>query len=286
MRISEILSESPIGDWQVDPDFDANRSSMLGKRPEVRQDLEHWQDSDINAIRSHANVSRVKNVFSKCPFTFNLYFVHSEQVDYDSFMQAGHVDLPWVAKIFGPQIAGRIEAWSSPTAINVIMTNNMSDEDKLSLRSPWMVAHRMAHAIMGGHNTEPVQKFEGFIQDITRIGYSIEWPNEDSHHGRSFAEEYKSTYGKILGYSLGTMNSARRGRLVTVHEWYYETFAQYLITGKVTLKPLPERFDVFGLTKDPKARYKVQKIWARFPEMIEKTFERSLNDAKGGLWVI
>ena len=297
MRIDElfsklnIITEMPISNWTVDKDFDSNRETMLANRSEWRDELEHYEDSDIQGIKNPHNVERVINYFKKCPYNFNIYFVHSTQPDYDDFLQIGLVDERWLLKHFGQDIAKRVLSTVSPDSITILITNNMSDENKINLNSPWAIGHRIGHAIIGGRNSKAHDIFESvekFIKNIVKFAYSVKWPkNDESSFYHMQNDEYLMIYGLLLGHSLGTMNSARKKKLVQYPEWIYETFVQYLIFGKITLNPLPSQIDAEEvLTNDPKKLDKVTKIWDKFPKSTEKHFAKLLNNAKGKIFVI
>ncbi len=289
MRIIHFLSESPIADWQVDPDFMANREVMRSKRGDDRPDLEHWDDSDIHAITSARHAARAARAFARCPFKFNFYFLHIPEPDYDPFLQQGRVDPNWIEEHLDETVAARIASWLRADAINVIMTNNLSDEGKITLKSPWTLAHRMGHLILAGRNrdSERVEHLVStFVETITRVGYGIGWPKDDgSEFHRLYREELDELYSRIVGHALGTMKSAHVGKLVTGYEWMYEMFAQFIITGKIALRPLPETLGADPLTRDPRRRASVQRAWARFPHLMDKFCTQTLAEAVGGIWV-
>ena len=201
MRKFINLVESPIGNFEVDSDFEKNRSTMLSKRTDYRPDLEHYEQSDVNAIQSQKNIQRVKNDFAKCPYKFNLFFTHIEEMDYDGFVGAGNVDVEWLKNNFCASTYNQLQKWIEPDAINVIFTNNLSDNGKISLKSPWMVAHRIAHSIIGGNESDQttIGQFEIFIHKILSVAYNVEIPKDDDRISTILRDDIIHILGKILG---------------------------------------------------------------------------------------
>ncbi len=293
------LFEAPIDNWQVDSDFDQNERIMKAAHKAEypnRSDVDtfhHWSDSDKRAINDPDTIERIKSAFLKVPYRFNIYFWQSTKSNYDKFLQKGAVHDDWIREVMGEKVLAEIQSLYSPDAITIIMTNNLSDDHKVNMRSSWIMAHRISHSLLYARNGNPggwdvLHKFEKFIKDITSYAYGVKWPkNLDTHFGYVQHQEMLSIYGFIIGKVFGTMNSARKGKLVNDAEWIHETFSQYLMTGSVTLNPLPSEIHPEEiLTVDPVKLEKAQKVWSKFPSAIEKAFDKMLKDAKGGVFVI
>jgi len=285
------LFEAPITHWTVDPDFDRNEAEMISDLPDHRDDLRHYGVADKAAIRDKSVMVAAQRAFGRSPVKFSLYFWQSVEPNYDRFAFRGKVDDDWMQHRLGEQTAHAIRSQTGPDTIGIVMTNNLSDEHKISLKSPWMIAHRIAHALFGERRNQDgwviVHMFERFLRKLLTVGYGLNWPDEDTGFGRMIAQEYSECYGKLMGHTIGTMGSARKGALVSNWEWFYETFAQYLITGKVTLNPLPEHFDEdLDLTSDPRKRYKVQRAWEQFPDKIAEAFDAMLKKSAGSVFVM
>lgn len=288
----ESITEAPIGDWNVDPDFDQNEKEMMSKWHGYDREMKHWPDADKAAIRDPAAIQRVKSGFLKTPAIFNLYFYQANDPDYDPFMQKGVVDLDWVQKQFGEKTAQEVAKSVRAGQITVIMTNNLSDEGWISVRSPWMMAHRIGHSLILGSNREAasweaVHIFDQFVKTIASYGYGVSWPKGDSYFANTIRDEYLDIYRKVLGHALGTMRSARSKKFTQSTEWMVETFAQYLMTGDVTLHDLPSEIHAEEpLTTDPAKLERVRKAWAAFPTKIKRAFNKLLKQAEGQIWVI
>lgn len=286
----------PIRNWNVDPDLRDNEDQMISKfSGTYRQERKHWSDSDKRAITHEPTIQRVKSAFLKVPTTFDMYFWQSTNPNYDPTMNIGPVKEEWIKDMMGEKVWGRIAANHTPDVITVIFTNNLSDIDKINLRSPWMIAHRLGHCFLTAksHEHEAIfdaaHYFENFVEKITSYAYGTIWPSKRdySYFGTMQRDEWQEIYQKILGPHLGTMASARNNRLATPYEWYVETFTQWMIKGKITLKELPpEIHPDEKLTTDEKKLAHAQKAWANFPRLMGSKFNKILNSAKGEIWVV
>ena len=288
------LFEAPITNWTIDSDFDQNEAEMISKFTGYEMDGKHFSDVDKRAIRDPGVMQAVNKAFGRTSVKFSLYFWQSTTPNYDPTSFIGHVDDAWIVRKLGEKAATAIKAQQTSDAITIVLTNNLSDEHKITLKSPWAVAHRIAHALMGGKlgsdaGWEVMAMFKRFIRTLVSQAYGTQWPDESTEYGRIFANDYEEIYGKLIGHQLGTMASARKGALVSQYEWFYETFVQYIITGKVTLNPLREVFDELDpdskLVADPRKRARIQQIWSNFPSKIEKAFDLMLESAKGEVFV-
>jgi len=282
---TETLTEMPIQNWDVSDNFDANEKEMVSKWHGYENEKPHWTDKDKEVLRSPEHIQKIKDVFTRCPHEFNLFFWQGPDPDYDPYLQEGEVDDEFIRRCMGDD-AERIIALRGTNAITILMTNNLSDERHIPIQSPWMVAHRIAHALEGFHG-KLSYVFRDFIRRLLTTGYGVKWPNEDSNHGRIFAKDYYEIYGKILGTKIGTMKAARHDKFVQMNEWPMETFAQYIVQGRVTTNPLPASLDdAVVLTTNPAKLALAQKTFNNFPKQIARHFESILKNGCGKIFVI
>jgi hypothetical protein len=292
MRIHEFITEAPIRSWTVDDDLDGNEAEMMSRFHGYNREMRHFSQKEKRIIRDEQYVQHIRNVFVRCPVDLSFYFWQSKNPNYDLTAFHGAVDQQWLVKRLGEKAAANIAAQASSDIVTIVMTNNLSDENKISLGSPWIIAHRMAHGLFGdrpsGEESWRIREaFNHFLKKIIRVAYSIQWPDENTSFGNIMADDYREIYGKLLGHTLGTMKSAREGKLTSYNEWWFETFSQFIITGRVTFKALPDRFDDgMTMTKDPRAKNQILRAWAKFPSMIERSFVRLLEESRGKTFVI
>lgn len=298
MRLRHILSEAPISGWEVSSNFDDREKTMQDRYKvdfEDRPDkFYHYTKADKAAIRDEGNITRAKLAFEKMPAKINLFFYHHDKPNYDPFLQKGKVDIAWVTRVFGKEAADEIKQWFDPDAINVVMTNNRADNHPVSLKSQWMLAHRIAHAVAQGDkpshtngNARLNDIVETLVYDVltTAYGYDLDF----SAYGRnafSIRDEVMNILGTELGKALGTFKSARDGTLVQITDWGAEMFTQWMLTGKVTFNKLPNLFDGRHLTTDPtklrRANLMIRNATTRFGRI----FSAITENAKGHIWVM
>lgn len=256
------------------------------------QEQKHWSDVDKKAMASPAVVRRVTNAFAKTPYDINIYFYQSDNPDYDRTATKGRVDVEWMTDVLGEEPTKRIIASSSDSAINFVITNNLSDEMPISIASPWMVAHRLSHAILGGDAIDDPTawvegQYERLIYDLLEIAYDHPRPEPSGNWQLDDAirQEYKEAYGKAFGEMLGTMKSAREGHVRNFYEWIHESFSQWLISGKLTMNLNLRAMPHDTLTSDPKKLLLAKKTIAKFYRRMESRFASVMDSARGGYWV-
>ena len=277
MQLRNFLTEMPIVGWNYAPDMDEREAEMKSKFRGYSQEQLHYSPADKRAI---ANPQKIMKAFSRVPYRFNIYFWQMSNPDYDPYLQKGESSLEWLAEHridFSP--------FYQSDSINIVITNNLSDEHKFSFTSPWIFAHRVGHAL-SGKSFDLSLIFEQFCERILPLAYDGYWPSEDGY-GYYMRKEYKEIYTLVFGHHLGTMSSAKNGNLVNGSEWAMETFAQYLITGGVRLNPLPDQIsDDEKLTHDPRKLVKIDHLMKEFPKTIMRKFDRILNRSVGKIFVV
>ncbi|MFA5490949.1 MAG: hypothetical protein WC284_17355, partial [Candidimonas sp.] len=234
------------------------------------------------------NIKKIKNIFEKIPYNFNFYFVQITDPDYDSVLQKGITRPEEINDLFGSKIMDTLRSNNYENSINVIFTNNMSDEHYVPMRSAWMLGHRMAHTLIGGYDGTSLmqstqQDFEDMIRDIAVKGYDVEWPEEQYYQGVNMYDDYLYAYGKVLGKYFGTMKAARSDRIVNHLEWLYETFVQYLLTGTITFNDPPSEIHQHDKLVDKNA---IMEILNSYKKRLIKKFIRILNKSVGNIYVM
>ena len=279
MRLYELL-ETPITSWEVDPDLEKREKEMISKFHGYDREQKHWPDVDKEIIRNPETIKKIKNSFLKTPANFNLFFWQSTEPDYDKYLERGLIDMAWVKKEMSQNVVDYLEKTNTSNAINIIMTNNIADPNYIPIKNGWMLAHRIAHVLVGGHKPpqtayEINYTFEKFIRIVVTKYYGFEW-----HDNPAIEMEYLDAFGKEIAYSIATMKSARSKKLNTYWEWMYETLVQYLLTGNIKFNPLPKMLSDEPLKKDGKI------ILKRFENKLKVLFDQLLEEAKGKVLVM
>jgi hypothetical protein len=249
MRVRDLI-EAPIedlnliGNWDKSSSFNQAQDRKILSNPRAQEHLKHkW---------------------AKTVVPFNMYFVNSPGAA--KVAETGEVDQAWIDEKL-PKIAAQIHLRDD--AVNVIYTNNRGDE-RLPMTA-WIIAHRLGHATNrpGNYNyqtqTSEPQVWEqqevkdlifAYLAPIFRDGYGYDYfPDSERRYEKkqsNFANPTNANRSEqiLLAFfeAIGTMRSARSKNIRQYFEFYYELFAQYIITGKVTFNPLPKRlsFGRFG----------------------------------------
>ena len=123
--------------------------------------------------------------------------------------------------------------------ITIFFVGN-SAADKQPMTS-WNVAHRFGHSVRSESQFKELTNWlESKFKEILKL-YRVDEPIN------IWKDDYninQNLYGKSkanLFNQIGTMKSARDGKINRYFEFYYELFTQYLKDGKITLNRLPSR---------------------------------------------
>lgn len=235
MRANEFISEAPLADYQPLGDF--NKPGP-------------FRGPDKKLVPHPVNQLKTAKFFEQTPYDFRLFF--SNIPGTGKYSEYGKMTPDAITQIFGDQ-AGQI-IHGGEDAITVVFVGNKGDS-KVML-TPWMMAHRIGHAIQanirrgtsnGGTWKAAEDHFFGTVNGIIADYYGKKVTNQFGNKmNNALSKEYTALFNAV-----GTQRSSRTGQITRPYEFLYELFAQYLGTGKVTLKPLPKQQD-YG-----------RKVWGR-----------------------
>jgi hypothetical protein len=214
------LDEAPVSDFGVFGDKDVSGS---------------FRDSDLKAMHNPKWQKKVERFFRKCPVDVNLYFLNAENAEISSDFYDGkyyvnhlHNGMTWVGVRDISRIADLLgyAPINYQKSITVLYVENEGD-NRIAL-TPWIVAHRMSHAIsasvnrLGGaeirdeieQSDNVVEKFFKIFSDEIDIHYDL----------RSRIK----TLLPLFKFKSASQSNFRPG------EVYHELFAQYILNGKIT----------------------------------------------------
>ena len=201
-----------------------------------------FRGPDKKLVPHPVNQLKAARFFEQTPYDFRLFF--SNIPGTGRYSEYGKMAPNTIQEIFGEQATQIIQG--SEDAITVVFVGNKGDS-KVML-TPWMMAHRIGHAIQanirrgtsnGGTWRAAEDHFFGTVNNIIADYYGKRVPNQFGNKmNNALAKEYTALFNAI-----GTQRSSRTGQITRPYEFLYELFAQYLGTGKVTLKPLPKSQD-------------------------------------------
>jgi len=233
MRYKEI-TEAPLADFGAYGDLDTEGS---------------MRSSDLKAVRNPKWVKKVHTAFSKTPYDFNLYllnapdgvmsfdgkYYHTRSYD-DVRKYHGLISLKNIEKFVG------FVPPNSEQSITVLIASNEGDE-RLAL-TPWILAHRVAHAIMYADRSQEHMKSTDLTMVLNNLTvmatstfsslrYRMERLNPDLMQG-------PKDYMVNIAHMIGKFKSARDGTIRDSGEFLVECFTQYITQGAVSFI----RFDV------------------------------------------
>lgn len=243
MRKNKAISEAPLQSYTPMGDFD---------KPGP------FRGPDKRLVPHPTNILKTQRFLEQTPYDFRLFF--SNIPGTGKYSEYGPMDANQLKEIFGDQADQIING--SEDAITVVFVGNKGDA-KVPM-TPWIMAHRFGHAIQAGVRKKNSQIERGnFTGNMSRGGSTHEWLAGEyfffSQINRMLEEYYGKTgkvdrYSRMLGRemiqelnpeynalfnAIGTQRSSRSGDIKRPYEFFYEIFAQYLGTGKITLNPLP-----------------------------------------------
>lgn len=217
------LEEMPIQQFKTVGDW-SKRSSFSS-------------DIDRRLLTSPKAVEKIHRQWEKTPYDFDLFLVNSPKVNKQQFREQGEVDLDFIRN----EVKLTPEEFPdpNPNAITIIFTGNFGDERNMA--SGWILAHRVGHAFARGRNSSTREIWEVYTNRLERIFVDILHDVYKIQVRTNTRPFLKMDVLKLAAQQIGTMKSARDGNLRNWYEFGYELFAQYLLTGKIKLKPLESR---------------------------------------------
>jgi len=201
-----------------------------------------FRGADKRLIPHPKSELKTQQFFENTPYDFRLFF--SNIPGTGRFSEYGPMGPNEIRNNFSKEVADQLID-GSEDAITVLFVGNKGDAKVMM--TPWIMAHRIGHAIQAG---------------VTREGKSSAWLQAEQHFFKGINKLLKDFYGierynlfstvinwqmrqaySALFNAIGTQRSSRTGKITRPYEFLYELFAQYLGTGTITLNPLPKQRD-------------------------------------------
>lgn len=205
----DIVSEAPVGNIDsIDMTSDGS-----------------FRDTDRKIIQSPKAQAKIRRVLAKVPQTIDLVFFDSGAPVTNVIAHGDQIG----GVFHRPGLAARwphLPEPSSPDAITVILTHN-EGANRVQL-SPWIIMHRMAHAVTFSPDSDYKNIIEGMAYDLDEM-----------------VDVIRGGWGLsrlAITYYLGTMKSAREQNLNASEEIIMEWFAQYCVQGRITLNRMTEEW--------------------------------------------
>lgn len=217
--IREVLSEAPVDVYQTIGDFDKS-ASFSDKR-------------DRELVKHPVAIQKVRDFFKNTSVDFDFYFVNLS--GRRKFLETGKVKPEFVFEPYPKGLGikpeqlkdGRIDS----NKITVFFVGNTAAE-KVPMTS-WTIAHRFGHVLRREYAFNVYSEWlDSQFDELLKL-YNITKDSGSFVQTNSFMKPKAKLFNQI-----GTMKSARDGKIDRYFEFYYELFAQYLKDGKVTFNRL------------------------------------------------
>lgn len=203
--------------------------------------LGQWGDDDpkrsydkksLGILNSEKGVAKIRKQWKKTESTFDMYFVRSrKQMASDLKGRGAEVDQDWIDE----NLDVKLEA--NPSNISVVYLGNVGSPKEPM--TGWILAHRFGHAI---YQTTEWQNFvhelHRYLAEVANDVYEkkVYWHSNqryDRNQQYPYVRFEDQDILRILAQHMGTMKSARQGKIATLYEFGYELLSQYIVSGKV-----------------------------------------------------
>lgn len=270
-----LLKEAPIDTFQTIGDFEKG-ASFGDKR-------------DRQIITNPITLTKVKDFFKNTTVDFDFYFVNL--AGRRRFSEKGLVKQEFLFEPYPKGLGIKPEQLKNGSInennITVFFVGNTAGE-KVPMTA-WTMAHRFGHAIRREYAFVQLTNWlETEFEEVLRE-YNLDKsktagqgrPGDYGYYRKDITRLVKSS----LFNQIGTMRSAREGKISRYFEFYYELFAQYLKDGKITLNRLKptirKKYGAYGREETAYTR-NIESVNERIVG-IERDFGYYAEDALGEL---
>lgn len=285
MKIRDIIVEAPLAQYEPIGNFDKAHSF----RSEV----------DRKLATHPTNIKKIHTFLEKSRFDFRVFVANLKGAA--KYAEHGQMQYTTFRDAFGQESADTVfsSGMGTENAITIVYVGN-SGADRVMF-TPWIMAHRFGHAIQATTRR----------RWSPRAGDSTPWSNTERYFFRGMnellSEYYRQQmntrgdmeYSKAAIYnaffnSIGTMRSARTGKINRPYEFLYECFAQYLQSGEVKFNPLKTNIPygrkawgnptqaLYGRNIDDSVNQQLQDL----AQGLTEHFEEVLMDCEGKVFVM
>jgi hypothetical protein len=188
--------------------------------------------ADNIALAQHPSAqAKIRRVLAKAPIVIHLLFVNHQQPYVNKivgrYFAKGDDLIPAIGLLTAQQASAAFgfDIPARTDALTLVFGHDAGD-DRLPF-TPWIIAHRMLHAIYETHDATAYPLLHAQFLGISRM----------LDYMPAGVADPKLTIDSLL-HAVGTFNSARQDRIGNAGEFVAEVFAQFLVTGRITLAPV------------------------------------------------
>jgi hypothetical protein len=187
------------------------------------------------------SLEKIRNFFKNTDWDIRLYFCNISGTG--KHAESGLASDLELEIIFGKAIADQLMA--EDDQITMVFLGN-SGAERMPF-TPWVIAHRMGHAIQASTRSASRSNAAFYWQEAEQVFFrGVNEVLRDVYRKRIAGNMREMKIDLSLEYSalfnaIGTQKSSRDHKINRPFEFVYESFAQYLHTGNITYNPLPRR---------------------------------------------
>lgn len=196
-----------------------------------------YDKASVGILNSDAGVRNIQDTFNKVKLAdFNLYFVKQPNARLQS--ELGQVTSDFVKEKFGLTVGEDIKDPSENEEITIIFTNNSAAE-RIPL-THWTIAHRIGHAFQSS-STRGKYSIKEYIKYIDNIFRDIFIDCYGYPTNLNIGLGSREYIFRDFIENIGTFRSARLKKLPRTYEFFYECFAQWLLSnGNLKFNDFPK----------------------------------------------
>jgi hypothetical protein len=233
-------------------------------------------------------VSQLQNFFKNTEIDFNIVFFNSPIYSgYSGLCFSTEQDLidflKYRMRASDDEVFKTINSFSTGE-INMLVTNN---EGNLSVPlSPWIVAHRISHALSTEYTEYEYNFKDVFVKTIIEMMNAVFDSNQTDY--QLAIDDSNAVWYHHAAHTFGTMRSATTKKIVEGggSEFFHELFAQYIYNGKVIFKHSGFS-DINDGIFDLKVKDNIDDaVLINAEHTIAHMFKEALVEAKGNYYVL
>jgi len=249
----DYYDSAEVGDWEQPASsysFEDDADEAIGAYKTLgdfdKPSMGFKKQADRRIITNPKLIQRTRDQFARTDHPFNFYFVNFP--GYGRHAETGMVGRDWLDKYL---TKASKEIPTDNMHVNIIFVGNQAAQWKPM--TPWIMAHRIAHAFQRDSGMGKIHSYEEAAQELRRTTNYIfqQAYGKTAIHPQKFAGGFggerewekirldQRTF-KFFWQNVAIFKSAREGKIRDWFEVIHELFAQYLITGKIKFNPLPK----------------------------------------------
>lgn len=304
MKLIELfgIQEAPLADFQLHGDWSDNRTHLAPKEKET-SDWEWNKDNGQNSfvskvdrkmVQDISTQSRLTKLFAKHDVDFYLYMVNTPEME----VFHRNIDFSEITpknahfNKFPEELQKTLASRFDAGGIQIVLTHNEGGKVRHAL-TPWMICHRMAHALLGqgGESmTLVVNNTQSLVEKLLKASYDPNIQHAPKSPRRKWETENMSAVGEFFRH-ICTFKSARDNDVLSDDhdnfELFVDAFTQYFVKGQVTFNAPPEKWtdQYTGQEYTCVDMDRAQKYLDSLTKRYNRAAQEAINFSKGKIWV-